>query len=331
MRGDRAMNKKKELLLVEHLKKYYPINKGLFGKSKQFVHAVDDVSFGIYTGETMGLVGESGCGKTSLAQCVLRLTEPDEGDVLFDGIDLSALNSEEMRNMRRRMQIVFQDPYASINPRMTVFETIRAPLDAFGIGTKQEREAHVLEMIDYIGLNAQQMHRYPHEFSGGQRQRIIIARALILNPDFIVCDEPVSALDVSIRSQVLNLLQDIQKERGLTYLFVSHDLSVVKHISTRVAVMYLGKIVELASCEDLFNQPLHPYSQALLAAIPIPDPEKRTKRLPLAGDVPNPANPPAGCRFHTRCPNVEAQCKTTEPKLREISSGRYVACHKYMG
>ena len=317
------------LLEVKALQKYYPSGGSFLGKPRKYVKAVDGVDLSIRRGETLGLVGESGCGKSTLGKSILRLIEPTGGQVLFEGKDVLALSSAQMRQMRRKMQIVFQDPYASLNPRMTVFETIRSPLDAFDIGTKAEREKKVMEIIEYVGLSAQQMHRYPHEFSGGQRQRMIIARALILDPSFIVCDEPVSALDVSIRSQVLNLMQEIQRQKKLTYLFISHDLSVVRHISDRVAVMYLGHVVELADKRQLFAKPLHPYTEALMSAIPIPDAHAKSKRILLKGDVPSPLAPPAGCCFHTRCPYADKRCGQEVPSLHEAEPGHWTACHRY--
>ncbi|MFQ8825047.1 MAG: ABC transporter ATP-binding protein [[Ruminococcus] lactaris] len=293
----------------------------------QKLRAVDNVSLDIKRGETLGLVGESGCGKSTFGRCVLRLIEPTEGKVLYENKDLLQFSKDEMRKMRRKLQMVFQDPYASLNPRMTVMEIIKAPLDVYKIGTKEERIEKVLEMAKIVGLNADAMNRYPHEFSGGQRQRIVIARALILNPEFIVCDEPVSALDVSIRSQVLNLIHDIQKKYNLSYLFISHDLSVVKHISDRVAVMYLGSIVEIAEKNELFSNPLHPYTQALLSAIPIPDVDAERKQIYLEGEVPSPLNPPSGCRFHTRCQYASQKCRELRPELNDIGNGHCIACH----
>lgn len=317
------------LLRIDRLEKYYPASRDFFGRPTQYVKAVDGISLDIRQGETLGLVGESGCGKSTLGKSILRLIEPSGGRVYFKDRDITSCSRPDMRMMRQNMQIVFQDPYSSLNPRMTVYETICSPLEAFGIGNKMEREQKVMELIEYVGLGRQQMHRYPHEFSGGQRQRMIIARALILNPEFLVCDEPVSALDVSIRSQVLNLMQDIQRERKLTYLFISHDLSVVKHISDRVAVMYLGKVVELADKDKLFAAPGHPYTKALMSAIPIPDTEVKRERVILTGDVPSPLNPPKGCRFHTRCPFAAKRCTIEEPELITVKPGHQVACHRW--
>lgn len=315
------------LLRIDGLEKYYPASRDFFGRPTQYVKAVDGISLDIRQGETLGLVGESGCGKSTLGKSILRLIEPSGGHVYFKDREITSYSKAEMRMMRQKMQIVFQDPYSSLNPRMTVYETICSPLEAFGIGDRASREKQVMELIEYVGLSRQQMHRYPHEFSGGQRQRMIIARALILNPEFVVCDEPVSALDVSIRSQVLNLMQDIQRERKLTYLFISHDLSVVKHLSDRVAVMYLGKVVELADKAELFAAAGHPYTRALMSAIPIPDTEVKRERVILTGDVPSPLNPPGGCRFHTRCPQATERCSREEPELRTVGPGHQVACH----
>ena len=310
------------LVQIENLKKHFPASGG------QSVRAVDGVSFNIERGETLGLVGESGCGKTTVGRCLLRLIEPTSGAVKFDGQDLLSLGKSEMRALRRQMQIVFQDPYSSLNPRMKVGDIIGEPLIVHNIGNKQERQDRVAELLKVVKLDPDYANRYPHQFSGGQRQRIGIARALALNPDFIVADEPVSALDVSVQAQVVNLLQDLQSQFGLTYLFISHGLAVVEHISTRVGVMYLGKIVELASSAELYENPKHPYTQALLASIPLPDPEQTRdrQRIALRGEVPTPMNPPSGCRFHTRCPHVMEKCKITEPEFKEITPGHFAAC-----
>ena len=314
------------LLEVNNLKKLFPVNKKLF-QERQYVKALDDISLKIGRGETLGMVGESGCGKTTFGRTVLRLTEPSSGSITFDGRDVCAAGKEELRRLRMEMQIIFQDPYASLNPRMTVADIIRSPLDVFKLGTKEERNQKVKEILSRVGLNEYHMNRYPHEFSGGQRQRIMIARALVLNPKFIICDEPVSALDVSVRSQVLNLLQDLQEEFHLTSLFISHDLSVVKYISDRIAVMYLGGIVEIAPKAELYDGPLHPYTKALLAAIPIPDPTVVRSDLRLQGELPSPLNIPEGCRFCTRCPYAAERCRKERPELREISNGHFAACH----
>lgn len=316
-----------ELVRVEHLVKYYPVFGGVFRQEVDQVQAVDDVNFTIREGETLGLVGESGCGKTTVGHTMLKLREPTSGRVVFDGKDIYTLSPKEMKAIRREIQIVFQDPYASLDPRLPIGESISEGLKIHGIGTNQERVDTVLKALKNVGLEDYHAHRYPHEFSGGQRQRIGIARALALNPRFIVLDEPVSALDVSIQAQVLNILQDLQKEYDLTYLFVAHNLAVVEHISDRVAVMYLGKIVELADKFDLFERPLHPYTQALMSAIPLPDPTKKRERIILSGDVPSPLNPPPGCRFHPRCPIAEPRCAVEEPELRELAPGHTVACH----
>ena len=288
---------------------------------------MDSVDLTIYEGETIGVVGESGCGKSTLGRCILQLIRPTAGNVLYRGEDITKLNKEQMRQMRRKMQLIFQDPYASLNPRMTVLELIMAPLEAFGIGTMEERVQRVKEIMELVGMPENMMNRYPHEFSGGQRQRIVIARALVLNPEFVVCDEPVSALDVSVRAQVLNLIQELKKKKHLTYMFISHDLSVVKYISDRIAVMYLGRIVEIAEKNELYNNPQHPYTKALLSAIPIPDVDNKMKREILTGDVPSPLNPPSGCYFHTRCKYATERCKTECPALHDVGNGHMVACH----
>ncbi len=315
------------LVETRNLVKYYPIRGGVFLKEVAAVKAVDDVSLTIRSGETMGLVGESGCGKTTFGRAILRLEEPTAGEVIFKGRNLLACDSKEMRGLRKQMQIIFQDPFSSLNPRKTIAQIIGEPLLVHGMKNRKQREERVLYLLDVVGLRPEQMRRYPHMFSGGQRQRIGVARALALNPELIVCDEAVSALDVSIQAQVLNLLKDLQQEFGLTYLFISHDLHVVEHISDRVAVMYLGKIVELAPSKDLYKRPLHPYSQALLSASPMPDPKRKHKRIILKGDVPSPIDPPSGCRFHTRCIYARDLCSRKEPALREIESRHMAACH----
>jgi oligopeptide transport system ATP-binding protein len=315
------------LLRVKNLKKYFPIRGGLFSREVARVHAVDDVSFDIYPGETLGLVGESGCGKSTTGRAILRLIEPTAGEVSFDGKNVTALDKRALRHLRKEMQIIFQDPYASLNPRMTVGSIVGEALVIHKLAaTKREREERVVKILETVGLSADHLRRYPHEFSGGQRQRIGIARSLAVNPKFIVADEPVSALDVSIQAQIINLLEDLQKQFGLTYLFIAHDLSVVEHISTRVAVMYLGKIVELAPAKELYTNPKHPYTEALLSAVPIPDPTVKRKRILLEGDVPSPIKPPSGCRFHTRCPIRVPACSQNEQVLKEISPGHWVAC-----
>ena len=318
---------KKVLLEVQKVKKEFVTSKSLTGKPLKIVHAVDSVDLTIYEGETIGVVGESGCGKSTLGRCILQLIRPTAGNVLYRGEDITKLNKEQMRQMRRKMQLIFQDPYASLNPRMTVLELIMAPLEAFGIGIMEERVKRVKEIMELVGMPENMMNRYPHEFSGGQRQRIVIARALVLNPEFVVCDEPVSALDVSVRAQVLNLIQELKKKKHLTYMFISHDLSVVKYISDRIAVMYLGRIVEIAEKNELYNNPQHPYTKALLSAIPIPDVDNKMKREILTGDVPSPLNPPSGCYFHTRCKYATERCKTECPALHDVGNGHMVACH----
>ena len=309
------------LIEVNHLKKYFPIKGGIFSKTIGQVYAVDDVSFSLKEGESLGLVGESGCGKSTTARAVLRLIEPTAGEILFEGRDICKVDKREMRSFRRHMQIVFQDPYASLDPRKTVERIIGEPLEVFRIGSKKERKERVAYLLEKVGLYPEHAQRYPHEFSGGQRQRIGIARALALNPKLVIGDEPVSALDVSIQAQVINLLEDLQEEFGLTYLFIAHDLSVVEHISTRVAVMYLGRVVEIAPSRELYDNPLHPYTEALLSAVPIPDPTVKRKRIMLQGDVPNPIRPPSGCHFHTRFPIAKPDCAQRVPELRESKPG----------
>lgn len=320
----------KTLIQVEKLQKYYGGASGLRRKQTQNVKAVDGISIEIRAGETLGVVGESGCGKSTLGRAVLWLDPPTGGTVRYQNGDLGSYSKEQLREMRRKMQIIMQDPYASLNPRMTVYDTIRAPLQNFGIGTAKEQEEQVLAVMEKVGLSRQTLYKYPHEFSGGQRQRIVIARALILRPEFVVCDEPVSALDVSVRSQVINMMCDLQRDMNLTYLFISHDLSVVKYISDRIAVMYLGKLVELAEKEEFFEHPAHPYTQALISAILVPG-ETGRKHIVLKGDVPSPLHPPSGCRFRTRCPHACEQCAKEEPALREITPGHYVACSELFG
>jgi peptide/nickel transport system ATP-binding protein/oligopeptide transport system ATP-binding protein len=315
------------LLEVNNLKKYFPIKGGILRRTVANVKAVDGVSFAVRRGETLGLVGESGCGKTTTGRTVLRLEQASAGEVLFEGRDVLKANSRQMKSLRRDMQIVFQDPYASLDPRITIGESVGEGLVIHGIGNTKERQERVREVMAKVGLHGNQINRFPHEFSGGQRQRIGIARALIMEPKLIVCDEPVSALDVSIQSQVLNLLKSLQREFGLTYLFIAHNLAVVEHISDRVGVMYLGKMVELSGRDDLFRDPLHPYTKALISAIPNPDPTARRDRIMLQGDVPSPINPPSGCRFHPRCWIAKSICKEQEPAFEEKKKGHWAACH----
>ena len=326
MSATAPQSEKKTLIDVRRLVKHFPVE-----KSDDLVQAVDGVSFSIRSGETLGLVGESGCGKSTVGRCLLRLQEPTSGEVYFEDRNIIDLEARELRDLRREMQIIFQDPYASLNPRLSILSIVSEPLKIHGLSNKAERRARVADLLTKVGLDPDYMNRYPHEFSGGQRQRIGIARALALNPKLIVCDEPVSALDVSVQAQVVNLLQDLQHEFGLTYLFISHGLAVVEHISNRVAVMYLGKIVEIAPAEELYKNPLHPYTKALLSAIPVPDPKQKRERIVLRGDVPTPINPPSGCRFRTRCPIAIPECAGRVPERREIVPGHTAACIRVEG
>ncbi len=325
------MKSENEILVrVENLKKYFPITRGVFQRHVGDIKAVDGLNFFVRRGETLGLVGESGCGKSTTGRTILQLYRPTAGKVYFEGQDLTTMKGEQLRRMRRKMQMIFQDPYASLNPRMTIGNIIGEPLEVHGIAKGKEKRERVQELLRLVGLNPYFINRYPHEFSGGQRQRVGVARALALNPSFIVCDEPVSSVDVSIQAQIVNLLEDLQAQFGLAYLFIAHDLSMVRHISDRIAVMYLGKIVELTDRDELYDNPLHPYTQALLSAVPIPDPEveERRQRIILEGDVPSPANPPKGCNFNTRCPVVMDICKEQEPEFKEVSAEHWVACHR---
>lgn len=324
------MSEQNEVILrVEHLKKYFPIRRGVFRQVVGAVKAVDDISFNVYKGETLGLVGESGCGKTTTGRTIIRLYEPTSGHVIFQGEDLAQVSGRRLRQIRRKIQMIFQDPYASLNPRLNVMNIVSEPLEIYNVANGKEKKERVAELLHMVGLNPALMNRYPHEFSGGQRQRIGLARSLALNPDLIICDEPISALDVSIQAQVINLLEELQEKLGLTYMFIAHDLSMVRHISRRVAVMYLGKIMEVTDRESLYEKPLHPYTKALLSAIPVPDPiiEEKRQRIILEGDLPSPANPPVGCNFNTRCPFAFDTCFHIDPEFLEVESGHFVACH----
>ncbi len=321
MSSQSAIQQRADLVSIRDLVKHFPID-----DSDDVVRAVDGISFDIREGETLGLVGESGCGKSTVGRCIIRLHEPTSGEVVFEGRNIIGLANKEMQALRREMQIIFQDPYASLNPRLSILSIVSEPLKIHGVSSKKERQDRVADLLSKVGLDPKYMHRYPHEFSGGQRQRIGIARALALNPKLIICDEPVSALDVSVQAQVVNLLQDLQQEFGLTYLFISHGLAVVEHISNRVAVMYLGKIVEIAESAELYENPLHPYTKALLSAIPNPDPTKKRDRIVLKGDVPTPINPPSGCRFRTRCPYAIKDCAKIVPPLEDYGAGHLAAC-----
>ncbi len=323
------MENNKVLIEVKNLKKYFIKNKGFIKKDLEITKAVDDVSFYIRRGETFGLVGESGCGKSTTGRTILRLYEPTAGEILYDGKDIAKLNRDQMMPYRKKMQMIFQDPYASLNARMTVSDIIGEPMDIHNLASGKERQERIYELLDTVGLNKDHAARYPHEFSGGQRQRIGIARSLAVDPEFIICDEPISALDVSIQAQVVNMLEDLQEKRDLTYLFIAHDLSMVKHISDRVGVMYLGSLVEVASSKELYRNPAHPYTQALLSSIPIPDPDiaESSNRIVLEGDVPSPVNPPSGCKFRTRCRYAKDVCKEVVPALKEIEKDHFAACH----
>lgn len=328
--GEKSTMKRDEVLLrVDDLKKYFPIRRGVFKRRVGDVKAVDGISFKVYRGETLGLVGESGCGKTTVGRTIVRLYEPTEGSVFFEGVDLSQLTGDELREMRQRLQMIFQNPYASLSPRMNVKGIVGEPLEVHRVARGKEKEDRIAELLELVGLNPAYMSRFPHEFSGGQRQRIGIARSLALNPELVIADEPISSLDVSIQAQVVNLMEDLQEELGLTYMFIAHDLSMVRHISDRVVVMYLGKIMEVADKDVLFDNPLNPYTQALMSAIPVPDPkiERSRKRVLIKGDLPSPSNPPQGCNFNTRCPLAEEICFQEEPDLVEIEPGHFSACH----
>ena len=322
-----ATEERKPLLEVKELRKCFPIKKSFMGKVLSELVAVDGVSFDVYPGETIGIVGESGCGKTTLGRTILKLHEPSGGEIFFNGENITEYKTKDMRHLRTDMQIIFQDPYSSLPPRSTVGDILSEPVIVHGIVPKDEVKSYVLDLMEKCGLRDYYYERYPHEFSGGQRQRICIARALAVNPKLVVCDEPVSALDVSIQAQIINLLKDLQRSLNLTYLFISHDLSVVKFISDKIGVMYLGSMVEFGSKEEIFSSPLHPYTKALFSAIPNPDPDKKMKRIPLEGDIPSPANPPSGCRFHTRCPYATEKCKEVVPEYKEYRPGHFAACH----
>lgn len=323
------MEKNEDILLkIEHLKKYYPVKSSSLKRSNGFVKAVDDISFDVKVGETFGIVGESGCGKSTMGKSVIRLIEPTDGKVILDGQDFTALKGKELKKARENIKLIFQDPYASLNPRMTVKDIIGEPIDIAKIyKTKKERDDRIIEVMKQVGLNLDYLYRYPHEFSGGQRQRIGIARAIALQPKLIICDEPVSALDVSIQAKIINLLKELQQKLGIAYIFISHDLSVIKHISDRIMVMYLGHVVELADKDDLYKRTMHPYTTALLSAIPVPDRKHKKEKIVLEGDLPSPANPPSGCVFHTRCYKAQEICKTQVPELRDCGNGHCCACH----
>jgi oligopeptide/dipeptide ABC transporter ATP-binding protein len=330
MNNDTMTEERIPILSVRGLKKYFPIKKGVFRKVVGQVKAVDGISFDIYKGETFGLVGESGCGKTTTGMNILRLQNPTEGKILFNDVDMASMSQRKIKSLRKDIQVIFQDPYSSLDPRMKIKDIVAEGLKIHNIGaSREERYKMVAEILEKVGIRKEMMNRFPHEFSGGQRQRIGIARALVLRPKLIVCDEAVSALDVSIQAQVINLLEDIQEEFELTYIFIAHDLSVVKHISNRIGVMYLGKMMELADRDTLFKTPMHPYTKALISAVPIPDPDNKSKRILLQGDVPSPANPPSGCRFHTRCQYAKPICSQKEPKLVELEKDHFVACHLF--
>ena len=323
------MNKDKILLEAKGIKKYYPVSNSMNPKKRKVLKAVDGVDLTIHEGEIVGLVGESGCGKSTFGRTLLRLHSVTDGTINFDGTNIEKMSMKEIRPIRRNMQMIFQDPYPSLSPRMTIYDSVKAPLDVLEKNlTEAEKEAKIVKILSTVGVTEQHMNKYPHELSGGQRQRVVIARAMITNPKFVVCDEPVSALDVSVRAQVLNLMKKLQKDTGVAYLFISHDLSVVKYICETVAVMYLGRIVEIASKQELFDRPLHPYTQALMSAIPIPDIHVKQERIILQGDIPSPVNPPRGCPFHTRCPYSTENCMETVPVLRDMGNGHKVACHR---